>query len=351
MKSLPVSFLLLLLFGVVVVPVPAWAAKTDIVVLLNGDRITGEVKELAYGQLKFSTDDMGTLYIEWTKIASLTTAQQLQVELADGRRVFGQAPEAGVKPAALSLRGAAPTGAAIVPLEVPMSEIVRVVTIGAGEWKDRLDAAVSLGYSFSQASDTQVFNFAGSVGSRDRRQHWNVALDAQLTSQDGGRASQRAALVGTRERFMADRYYRESALEFTRNQELGLDLRSLVSLSFGRYLIQDQGREWRAGVGLAASAEQGSDGNRRESLEAQFSSSARLFRFDSPQVNLIASLTLLPSLSDTGRLRGESSLKLRREMVKDLFFEFGFYDSYDNRPAEGAEKNDWSVVTSLGYTF
>ena len=260
-------------------------------VLLNGDRITGEVKELAYGQLKFSTDDMGTLYIEWSKIASLTTAQQLQVELADGRRVFGQAPEAGVSRGALSLRGGAPAGAVVVPMEVP------------------------------------------------------------LTSQDGGRASQRAALVGTRERFMPDRYYRESALEFTRNQELGLDLRSLVSLSFGRYLIQDQGHEWRAGIGLAASAERGYDGNRRESLEAQFSSSVRLFNFDSPQLNLVAGLTLLPSLSDTGRLRGESSLKLRRELAPDLFLEFGFYDSYDNRPAEGAEKNDWSVVTSLGYTF
>jgi hypothetical protein len=350
MKNLPVSFLLLL-FGVVVVPVPAWAAKTDIVVLLNGDRITGEVKELAYGQLKFSTDDMGTLYIEWSKIAALTTAQQLQVELADGRRVFGQAPEAGVSRGALSLRGGAPAGAVVVPMEVPMSDVVRVVTLGAGEWKERLDAAVSLGYSFSQASDTQVFNFAGSIGSRDRRQHWKVALDAQLTSQDGGRASQRAALVGTRERFMPDRYYRESALEFTRNQELGLDLRSLVSLSFGRYLIQDQGHEWRAGIGLAASAEQGSDGNRRESLEAQFSSSVRLFNFDSPELNLVAGLTLLPSLSDTGRLRGESSLKLRRELAPDLFLEFGLYDSYDNRPAEGAEKNDWSVVTSLGYTF
>ena len=330
---------------------PASAAKTDVVVLLNGDRITGEVKELAYGQLKFSTDDMGTLYIEWSKIASLTTAQQLQVELADGRRVFGQAPEAGVSRGALSLRGGAPAGAVVVPMEVPMSDVVRVVTLGAGEWKERLDAAVSLGYSFSQASDTQVFNFAGSIGSRDRRQHWNVALDAQLTSQDGGRASQRAALVGTRERFMPDRYYRESALEFTRNQELGLDLRSLVSLSFGRYLIQDQGHEWRAGIGLAASAERGYDGNRRESLEAQFSSSVRLFNFDSPELNLVAGLTLLPSLSDTGRLRGESSLKLRRELAPDLFLEFGFYDSYDNRPAEGAEKNDWSVVTSLGYTF
>ena len=41
--------------SLLVLPFPAWAAKTDIVMLLNGDRITGEVKELAYGQLKFAT--------------------------------------------------------------------------------------------------------------------------------------------------------------------------------------------------------------------------------------------------------------------------------------------------------
>ena len=49
---------------------PAVAAKTDVIVLINGDHITGEVKDLSYGQLKFKTDHMGTIYIEWDKIVS-----------------------------------------------------------------------------------------------------------------------------------------------------------------------------------------------------------------------------------------------------------------------------------------
>ena len=32
-------------------------------------------------------------------------------------------------------------------------------------------------------------------------------------------------------------------------------------------------------------------------------------------------------------------------------FEISLYDSYDNRPAEGAAENDWGTATSLGYTF
>ena len=38
--------------------------KTDVVILKNGDRITGEIKKLDRGKLKLKTDDMSTVYIE-----------------------------------------------------------------------------------------------------------------------------------------------------------------------------------------------------------------------------------------------------------------------------------------------
>ena len=52
------SLLLLLGAGV------AEAQKTDSVCMRKGDRITGEVKSLSRGLLKYSTDDLGTISIE-----------------------------------------------------------------------------------------------------------------------------------------------------------------------------------------------------------------------------------------------------------------------------------------------
>ena len=53
---------------------PAVAApKTDVVVLENGDRVTGEIKGLEHNRLRLSTDHMGTIYIEWDKIARLSS--------------------------------------------------------------------------------------------------------------------------------------------------------------------------------------------------------------------------------------------------------------------------------------
>src|SRR5262245_32221314 len=67
----------------------ALAAKTDVLVLRNGDRITGEVKGLARGKLEYSTDDAGRLSIEWEKVARLTSVNRFDVEDSFGRRYFG----------------------------------------------------------------------------------------------------------------------------------------------------------------------------------------------------------------------------------------------------------------------
>ena len=46
------------------------ADKTDIVTLVNGDRLTGEIVELDRGRLVFRTDSEGTIYIEWDKVVA-----------------------------------------------------------------------------------------------------------------------------------------------------------------------------------------------------------------------------------------------------------------------------------------
>src|SRR5262245_7213027 len=63
--------------------------RTDVVTLANGDRITGEVVRLDRGRLEFKTDDAGTLYLEWDKLASVVTLRLVEVVTMDGRRYLG----------------------------------------------------------------------------------------------------------------------------------------------------------------------------------------------------------------------------------------------------------------------
>lgn len=44
--------------------------KTDRAVFLNGDVLTGEIKSLDRGKLRYSTNAMGTVSIEWDDLES-----------------------------------------------------------------------------------------------------------------------------------------------------------------------------------------------------------------------------------------------------------------------------------------
>jgi hypothetical protein len=317
----------------------------------NGDHITGEVRRLESGQLQMKTDHIGTIYLDWTHIVSLTTTQQVQIELIDGRQLLGPAPEPASSPGAIRLLTSQP-GQMPVPVEVPISEVVQLKRIIGGEsWLDRLEGNVSLGYSYTSASSLQTADFSGDIGTRNSKREWKLSLDSQTTRQSGGTSTQRDALVLAFDAFLPNHYYRESSLQFTRNEELGLDLRSQIGQTVGKYFVQRQGIEWRAGAGLAASNETGSDGEHRRSIWAQLTTDLFIFRWDHPKTNVSANLQLLPSLNEGGRVRLETSLKVKHELVHDFFVQISFNDSYDNRPAETARTNDWNVATSLGYSF
>ena len=80
------------LFGMaclLLAPQAVLAQKTDVVTLVNGDTLTCEIKLLDRGRLQVSTDHLGTVYIEWDKIVSVTATRLFRVETASGLRLLG----------------------------------------------------------------------------------------------------------------------------------------------------------------------------------------------------------------------------------------------------------------------
>ena len=195
MRTRAACFLVVLLaIAAAIGPSPATAApKTDVVVLRNGDRITGEIKSLDYNQLKLSTDHMGTIYIEWDKIERVQTDQYLLLERADGSRAYGQLADGG-SDARLLVRSD-PAGP---PVPVAMAEVVRARPIEGGDFIDRLDGYVSAGFDLSQSGDNTSLDFAGGlvvphagprVVGRRQRQHHGRHGDAHRALFAGGRGA------------------------------------------------------------------------------------------------------------------------------------------------------------------
>jgi len=63
-------------------------------------------------------------------------------------------------------------------------------------------------------------------------------------------------------------------------------------------------------------------------------------------------LTLLPGLSDFGRLRGTFTFKIKYEIFKDFNTGIQFTDSFDTRPPDPtASKNDFITSLTVGWSF
>lgn len=328
--------------------VPATAApKTDVVVLRNGDRITGEVKGLEQGQLSFKTDATGTISIEWDEVATLQSGQYLQVELTSGLRYAGRAgrpQEAGVLLVNLGedARG----------WPLPLTDVIRIAPIDQGGIFDRLDGYITAGFDYTKATDIRQFTFSGGLSTRDERRLWSVDGSTTLTSQGEEEDSNRFDLGVVNRRFLPERWFWQSFGSFDGNDELGLDLRATIGAAYGRFLVQTGRNEWVAYGGVAVTREDFEQADTNDSVEAVLGTQYWFFRYDAPEASLDATLNLFPSLTESGRLRSEGRLRARYEIVDDLFFEASLYQSYDSEPGQSADSNsDYGVTTSLGYSF
>jgi hypothetical protein len=348
MPSLPPALRPLLVLALSILPAVTFAApKTDIVTFLNGDRLTGEIKNLEKGRLELSTTTAGTVFIEWDKVASVETNQYLSVETSSGNRYFGNLPK-GVDSGSLRVRvEGEPEGQTLA-----LAEVVRIEPIAQGDFLKRLDGYVSVGFNYTKADNETQFNFSGGVNSRNEVRQWSVDATTTVNAQSNDNTSSMYDVTVGNRRFLRDRWFLPTFATAQGNDELGLNLRTVAGGGLGRFLVQNTSAEWAAFAGLAAARENFVQEPVRNSIEGVAGTQYSYFRYDTPKRSIDATVAVFPSITESGRLRAEADVNSRVELVEDLFFELSFYGSYDSDADPSAASNsDYGVVTSLGYSF
>ncbi len=320
------------------------AQKTDVVTLQNGDAVTGEVKELQRGLLKYSTDDMSTIYIEWDRIARVTSRNYFEVELQSGLKYFG------------TLDPPAEDGKVVVSLVVPdtleLLEVVAITRIKATFWS-RLSGFVDVGFSYAKANRNAQFTTSGEVKYRGRKWAGSLSGESYYQSQESTEGTSRNSLRFTVQRFLGNKWAAGVNTGVEQNQELQLEGRYSLGAGVWRGAIQSNRLVLLFAGGVRASSEKFTGGSPTFSLELTLGYDLSIFKFHGPKMDITSYFQTFGSLTDLGRIRLDFEVRGKYELFSDFFLGLRFYDQFDSRPgtAEGGSSNDFGTTLSIGYSF
>ncbi len=314
--------------------------KTDVVTFYNGDRITGEIKSLINGVLRYSTDSLDTVNIEWQDISSVQSKYYYEVRTSDGLRYYGSLSASTV-----------PGRLTVVALDsnedLEWLQVVDIRPIEA-EFLERWDVYASAGYSYTRASSVSQTTLNTSVEYEDEKSR--VTLDGRATFTETRDDNTQSSKFDLTRQVWTDRarVFRAGFGSYETNDELALDHRIGVGGGFGRFLLDSYRNRLTGLLGMQVITEQSSATGSDQNLELVLSSVYQGWRLNTPELDLRLGLNAYPSVTDTGRLRSSADFRIRWELIEDLFLDITAYGSYDNR-ADTDSDYDYGVTTGLGW--
>jgi hypothetical protein len=324
---------------------PAFAAKTDIVELINGDRITCEIKKLDRGKLSVKTDGLGTISIEWDDIRYIASPTSFNVDLATGERTFGSLGRGDARTVDII----ATTGT--TRTERPsLDDIVRLVPLGANLWQ-RLDGSISAGFNFTEANSQTQWTFDTTVSYRGRRWLSQLSADSLLTTNDDTDRQTRNNLSVQSQRYIRPRWSTIGFLQFQQNEELSLDLRALVGAGVARTVAQSNRTTAALIGGIAFTTEQYVGDEDERIAEAVAAVSWEWFTFDGRSTNLSTSAHTFYALNGDSRVRAELNASFKSDIVGDLYWSVNAFESYNSRPPTDQKASDFGVSATMGWSF
>jgi hypothetical protein len=323
----------------------AFAQKTDVVILVNGDHLTGEIDQLQKGQLQYKTDNEGTIQIEWAKIVQITSTRLFEVVTSDGRRFLG--PLGHAEPGFILV------AAGDVPA-LTFGEVTEITPIGASFWK-KLDGSLSAGFNYTRSSGVAQTNLSTDTHYRRPGFYMELQGSATLTYQsestDDSRSDQ-GTIEFSYGRYRGRRWIIGGAAKLETNESLGLVLRSQAGGAVGYRLVNSNNAQIIFGGGLTGNNEQGVDTAATQNIEGLINFKMEYYKYSHPKTNFDLSVEYYPSLSDWGRQRLQVNSDVRRELWRDFYVSLSGYDTFDSAPPNpDSAHNDIGIVISISWTY
>ena len=316
--------------------------KTDILVLRNGDRITGELRGLSHGVLRYKTDDAGTLQVEWEKVSSLTSIHTFEVELVTERTLFGSLSE-----------GPQPGTVEVAEEILPLIAIVAITEISPTFW-ERTAGYLDVGWTLAKANKAHTANIGAEGEYRGQKFGSTTTLSFYEQGDDSSSVTRNSSIAVD-----VNRYFRTIwALRFfgqvSQNDELSLDLRTFLGSGVRRRIVRTNRMDASWTLGFDGIFERYAD-EEGGTVSAEFIAAADFvaFKLDSPELDLNCDLLTFTSMTEGGRFRADFNVRAQYEVFEDFFVALNLKSTFDSKPPTRAatSKSDYTTGLSVGWSW
>ena len=336
-----------LLFVLTVVLTASAKNVDDVVVLKNGDRLTGEIKGLQSGELRFKSDYMAeAVRLDWSRIERLESKSTFMILLVDGKLVtdvIRLLPSHSDEVANFVIGNSGIT--------VHQLDVIRITPADRHFWK-RLEGSIDFGFSFTSGNDQYQTNLAATSTYRTGDHSFTASIDSSFSGQTEGDSLRRNQFSFDYRKQLSRRWYVGGLFDLLHSDQQSLDLRTTVGALAGRNVVQTENTRLSLFAGIAGTREHYSESigrPRTTNADAITGADFATFRFN--RTDIRSRFSLFPSLTTPGRMRLQATSDLRIKIVKDLWWGFHVYENFDSKPPVRADQNDLGVSTSLGWKF
>ncbi len=336
------------------VPTSARAAKAperrDLVVMKNGDRITGKIRKLDHGQLYIEPPYVvAPIPVDWLQVERIETTAKFQLEMSGGKRLVGtiqKVPTQDNPDQDFIIKNGS------IETRVRAIDVVAFQSQKSNFWR-QLKGSVNLGASYVSGVTATSVNLDADTTYSSTKYQIGAALSSNYSGQSGANSSNRQDLSSTSSLYLSRHAFVGSFMDFLTSDQQSLDLRQTYGGGFGRYFVRTNTTQfsWLGGLVFVKEAYTPESGMnpKDQNLEGLLELNYDWFRFNTSEIS--TNFQLFPGISDAGRLRSNVNAAYSINFTHDIVLKLNLFDTFDNRPPENALKNQFGISTTFGLTF
>jgi putative salt-induced outer membrane protein YdiY len=326
--------------------------KDDVLVMKNGDRFTCEIKGLSAGVLSVSLDYVdGTIAVQWSKVARLESDRLFLVQTESGAVYTGKVSTTGASddpPIKIELAEAAGK-----EVEVAQRKIIKLSQTSEGFWH-RFDGAVNSGFLYSKGNESVQYNLSSQVAYNRERWSSQVNFNSSFASNSGANLTTRNQTdISTLKLLRRNNWFYAGSASFLQSSVQQINLQTTLGGGIGRYLKNTNraslyvigGLGWQNAGYAQNTVAQGT----QNTAVGFVSTEIKAFKFK--KTNLDVSASLIPAISDSGRVHFNANAVYYLKVIGDLSWNFSFYGSWDSQPPATLPKSDYGTSSGLSWTF